>query len=276
MIDPNSKLVVIIDDNGALSNVSNKACDFTRDNISVELVALEDHIYIGHHKPFNTVYAEMFTPNTVSNDLVAEYFNGTVWTTLELADESMGFTRSGFIFWNKVGMRSTAINAVERFYIRVKPSVNQSNTSIRAINLVFADDSAMRSEFPEITNTELLPPGEKSHIMTHVASRNFILHQLRNHYQKANPTGSFYQKINQFDLIDIFEIREAAVFLSLSKIFFNLSDSPDDHWWIKYKEYLDKFEEKMTVARLSIDTDNDGIDNVNENQRAFQPTRWAR
>jgi hypothetical protein len=76
--------------------------------------------------------------------------------------------------------------------------------------------------------------------------------------------------------MDVFEIREAAIFLALSKIFFNLSDSPDDHWWIKYREYADKYEAKMTVARLSIDTDDDGITDEDEKQRQFNPTRWAR
>jgi hypothetical protein len=150
-----------------------------------------------------------------------------------------------------------------------------SSTVIRGINLIFADDASLKEEFSQIDNSNMYSPGETSHILTHVAARNYILSNLRNHYAKENnETG--LEKINQYDLMDVFEIREAAIFLALSKIFFNLSDSPDDHWWIKYREYADKYEAKMTVARLSIDTDDDGITDEEEKQRQFNPTRWAR
>jgi hypothetical protein len=276
MIDPAARFSVIKSDNGAFSNVSTDAADLTRDNFLFTMVAAEDYIYVGYSKPFSALYAEFVTPNTNAADLEAEIYNGTAWVSQQVDDETKGFTRSGFIFWDKSAMMSTSVNAVERYWIRFVPSVDTTAISFRGINMIFADDNSMVSEFPEILNSNLLPAGQTSHILTHVASRNHILHSLRNHYQKAGVNDSFLTKINQFDLIDVFEIREAAMYLSLSKIFFNLSDAPDDNWWTKYKEYQDKYEEKMTVARLSIDENNDGVDDNNEKQQQFQPTRWAR
>lgn len=276
MIDPNSKLTVLKDDNGVFTNVSNDAADLTRDNFGFTMVAAEDYLYVGLYKPFGSLYTELVTPNTNANTFAAEVYDGASWVSVELTDESKGFTRSGFMFWPKTTMEKATVNSIEKYYIRLKPSVDHTATTIRGINMIFADDSAMMSEFPEITNSNLLPPGQSSHILTHVASRNHILHSLRNHYQKAGVNDNFYTKITQFDLIDVFEIREAAMYLSLSKIFFNLSDNPEDHWWSKYKEYQDKYEEKMTAARLSIDQNNDGVDDSDEKQRQFNPTRWAR
>jgi hypothetical protein len=276
MIDPNAKFTVIKSDNGAFLNVTNAAADFTRDNFLFTMVAAEDYIYVGLDKPFNALYVEFVTPNINPADLTVEVYNGSSWVTASPDDETNGFTRSGFIFFDKSAMLKTSVNANERYYVRLVPSVDTTAMSFRGINMIFADDSDMVSEFPEILNSNLLPAGQTSHILTHVASRNHILHNLRNHYSKAGVNDSALKKINQFDLIDVLEVREAAMFLALSKIFFNLSDAPDDNWWTKYKEYADKFEEKMTLARLSIDENNDGVDDAGEVQQQFQPTRWAR
>jgi hypothetical protein len=280
MIDPKSKLTVLHDDNGTFVDFTELAADLTRDNFQMQLTAAEDYIYIGYEKPFGSLYAEMYTANNNANVFTAQMYNGTSWVALSnYSDESQGFTRSGFMFWEQDDMKATAVNTITKYYIRLKPSANHTTKTVRGINLIFANDAAMIAEFSEITNSNLLPAGEVSHIRTHVSTRNHILQQLRNHYQKLNTsesTSTVAEKINQFDLMDIFEVREAAVYLSLSKIFFNLSDSLEDHWFIKYREYQDMFEKKMTVAYLSIDTDNDGVKDANETQRQFNPTRWAR
>jgi hypothetical protein len=276
MIDPNAKFTVIKDINGTLSNLTEDASDLTRDNFTLALDASQDYLYVGLHKPFGSMYVELVTPNTNANSFVAQIHNGTTWVTIDLTDEGKGLTRSGFMFWTKTDMAKQTVGGIEKYYIRLRPSLTHSATVLRGINIIFADDQDMRQEFAEILNSNILPAGEVGHVMTHVASRNHILHTLRNHYQKAANPDLALKKINQFDLIDVFEVREAAMFLSLSKIFFNLSDNPEDHWWAKYKQYADKYEEKMTVARLSIDDNDDGIDDNNEKQRQFNPVRWAR
>ncbi len=279
MIDPKSKYTVLHDDNSVFVDLTEDAADLTRDNVNIGLVAAEDYIYVGLDKPFGALYIEMVTPNANANTFAAEIFDGTSFVSIDLTDESRGMTRSGFMYWDKTSMTSTTINGIAKCYIRLKPSADHSASVLRGLNLVFSDDASMKQEFIEIDNANLLPPGEVSHIGTHVASRNYILHNLRNHYVKSKSTvssGYVVEKINQFDLIDIFEVREAATFLALSKIFFNLSDNPEDHWWSKYREYQDKFEEKMVSARLSIDTDDDGVDSASETQKQYNATTWTR
>lgn len=279
MIDPKSKYTVLLDDNGSFTDLTDDAADLTRDNFALELVAAEDKIYVGLYKPFNSMYTELPTPNTNAGSMSAEIWNGTAWVSTSLTDETKGYTRSGFMYFDTTDMTETTVNGVDMFWVRLTPSVDQTAMQVRGINLIFADDSAMKAEFWEVDNASILPPGETSHVGTNVATRNAILHHLRNHYSKQQSTPNqvtVLAKINQFDLFDIFEVREAAVYLSLSKIFFNLSDNPDDHWWLKSKEYQDKYEQKITVARLSIDQDNDGIKDPEETQAQFQPTRWFR
>lgn len=276
MIDSRTKLYVLHDDNSVFVDHSDNAADYIRDNFSVELIAAEDYLYLGYTKPFGSSYIELVTANINANTLALEYWDGSAWTSQSLTDESKGMTRSGFLFWDKSVMNSTTVNSQEAFWVRLKPSVDHSVTSIRGLNLVFSDDNMLKSEFFEIDNSNLLPPGETTHIVNHVASRNTIIQRLKNlNYIKVDAAGNRLD-MNQWDLIDTFEVRQAATMLCLAKIFFILSDSPDDTWWAKFREYQDKYEEMFRLARLSIDQDNDGVDDADEVKQQVKSYRWNR
>jgi hypothetical protein len=131
-------------------------------------------------------------------------------------------------------------------------------------------------EFFEIDNANVLPPGEVSHISAHVASRDMIIQQLRNMGYVKEDDNSNISNLTPWDLHDINEIKQAAKYLALSKIFFNLSDSVEDNWWKKYREYHDKFEEAFRLARISLDLNNDGIKDTEEMGRKVKSWSWSR
>lgn len=275
MINPKTKLTVFHDDNGVFTDHTDSASDYIRDDFSMTLVSLEDYVYIGYYKPFNSVYVEFSTANVNSNDFALEYYDGTTWTTLELDDDTKGWTRSGFMHWDKSDMNEVEINSTTKYYIRMKPDSDHSATTLSGLNLVFSDDNQLKQEFFEIDNANLLPSGQSSHINSHVASRNTIIQMLRNQgYIKTN-SSTGQENIDQFDLHDVFEIRQAATYMALSKIFFNLSDSVDDNWWAKYKEYQDKFEGMFALAKLTLDQDDDGNED-SEEKRNYKSKRWNR
>lgn len=276
MIDPTTKLYVFHDDNSVFSDFTDLAADYIRDEFSMTLVAAEDYLYLGYYKPFNATYVKLITANTNANELALEYFDGTTWQSRSVTDETLGMTRSGFLLWDSTDMASTTINSQEAFYVRIKPSADHTVTTARAMNLVFADDNALKQEFFEIDNSSLLPPGETDHIVHHVAARNTIIQKLRNlQYIKTNSDG-IYVNMTQWDLFDLFEIKQSAIMLTLSKIFFLLSDSPEDTWWAKYREYQDKFEEAFKLARLTLDVDDDGVKDAGENLVKKKVSRWQR
>jgi len=275
MIDKRIKLTVMHDDNSSFTDYSDLAVDYLRDPFDLTMVSAEDYLYIGYSKPFNSTYVELEVPNTVSNQFTIELYDGSGWATMDANDDTNGMVRSGFISWEKGDMALTEVNSVSAYYIRLKPSVDHSQTTVRGINLVFSDDQMMKQEFFEIDNSNLLPPGETSHITKHVASRNNIMQLLRNQgIIKTNSTTG-EENINQFDIHDIFEMRQAATYMALSKIFFNLSDSQEDNWWSKYIEYQNKFKSMFALAKLSIDTDDDGVKEESE-KKVFQTKRWNR
>ena len=275
MIDKDSKLIVMLDDNSVFSDISDLAVDSTRDPFSMTLVAAEDYLYLGLYKPFNASYIELEVPNTVSNTLTIEYYNGTSWVDANASDETLGLTRSGFIQWDKSNMGSVTINSTVGFYVRIKPGSDQSATTVRGINLVFSDDNTLKQEFFEITNSNMLPVGETSHIMKHVAARNHIIQMLKQQgYVKYDSSGTELN-MTQWDLHDVIEIKQAAAMLALSKVFFNLSDSIDDNWWVKYLDYQGKFEESFRLAKLSFDLDDDGVKDEVE-KAVYKSQRFSR
>lgn len=277
MIDPLSKLTVLHDDDSTFVDYSDNACDYIRDEFSVGLDQADDYLYLGYFKPFGATFVALTMPNTNANTLNAEYYNGTSWVSLELTDESKGFTRSGFLFWDQTNMKEVSVNGKSKFYIRLRPSVTHSATTYRGINILFADDNALKQEFSEIDNETLLPAGESSHLNRHVGARNMILQMLRNKGILKQSSGSTSVKdLTAFDILKLEQVRQAAVMLTLSNIFFMLSDSREDTWWAKYEEYQDKFEESFELLLLAIDTNDNGQEDVEETNEPFKVQRWLR
>jgi len=253
---------------GVYDDYSSDAADFIRDNFSFTMLSSE-YIYAGLHKPFGAVFVALESPNTVPVEMFVEYYDGSSWVESSyLSDETKGLSRSGFVFWDKTKMSSISIDGSERFYIRISLSANTSAMTFRGINLIMSDDSRMKANFPPITGTSFYPEGESSHLLTHVSARDEIIMELRKRYQKNNSsTADLWEKINVWDLIDLFELREAATYLALAKTFHNISDNTEDHWYEKYRHWSEKYKAAFEAAYLSIDTDDDGIDDVEEVQQ---------
>ena len=276
MIDPRNKITIFHDDNSVFTEYTQEAADYSRDDFSITLSSTEDYIYAGFYKPFGDLYVELTTANTNANTLSAEIYDGTSWVSVTLTDDSKGYTRDGFQHWDKSDMKEVEINSVTLYYIRFRPSSDHTATDVRGLNLVFSDDNQLEQEFEEITDAGFLPSGRTSHIMSHVSARNHIIQKLRNIGYLKYDANSRKENLTYWDLHDVFEIRQASAFLTLSKIFFNLSDSVDDNWFQKYMEYQKKFDQMFALARLSIDTDDDGVVDGGEDGRNAQTLRWTR
>lgn len=278
MIDSRTQLSVFWDDNGVFTDYTDSMADFIRDD--ADLAAFDsanDWIYLGFYKPFSSAYFHITAANTdTSAANTAEYYDGAAWQSLTIKDETKSFSRSGFIFWDKSVMNSVAINSTTKYWVRIKANVAVTALTFRAINVLFSDDNSLKQEFAEIDNSGLIPAGQTDHVLSHVSARNDILSHLRNiGYVKYNSTTG-EENITPWDLHDIFEVRQASVYLTLSKIFFNLSDDVNDHWWAKYKEYEDKYKVAITVPKLSVDTDDDGVKDTAEKLEISKVVRWVK
>ena len=265
MLRTKNKLTVLDDDNSSFSDYSVEALDFDRDTFTITLDSSTSYLYVGFEKPINTFYCELGTANTNAGVFTGEFYNGSTWATLSgLYDETASLTRSGFIQWdrNQTDEAATSVNSVEKFWYRFSPSVTHSATVIKGLNLIFADDTDLKREFFEVS--DFLPSGETSFILTHVATRDHIIQVLRNSGRYKKDLGGTKKDITVFDILDLGQIKLAATYLALSKIFSNVQDTETDMYRQKSIDYYSLYSMAEKNGFLTLDTDDDGITDDSE------------
>ena len=273
MIDSRNKLTVLSEAIGSFTDHSNEAVDYLRDDFTATGAEL---IYVGFTKPINAIYAELTTPLTAGSGLVVEAWDGSQWSEVSFFDETAGLSRSGFITWDRQGEESkVAVDGKELFWVRLN-YMSSDPLVVAGLNIVLSDDAQLEKHFPNALDPRVVPSGFTSHIASHVSARDSIIQRLRiEGYIKYDDTSSV-EDVTPWDLLDIFEFREAATFWALARIFFNLSDNVDDLWWQKHEEYRKAFEKSFSRARLSIDKDDDGEVDADEDKIVHRTSRVVR
>lgn len=259
-----NELKVFIDDNSSFSDISLGMENYIRDTSALPLVALEDYIYCGLYKKFQQLYAELSTANTNAATFTAEYYNGTTWVSLvNFIDESLGFTRSGFLKWDldQTNWATVAVNSETLYWIRLKPSADFSaGTILGGLNIVFSNDVDMQEGYSTID--DLKASANESFIQYHQAARNEIIQLLRNagHTKYNNELLN----ITKWDILKPHEIREASKWKALELFFFELSNEVGDKYDQLSQKCANKFSSAFNLYLLSIDKDDDGVLDSNE------------
>lgn len=255
-------LNVLHDDNGIFADYSKESRDYLRDDYLIDFVGIEDYLYIGLYKPFNKTYLELKTPSVTNINLTAEYWNGSGFQAIELDDDSNGLIRSGFIGFNKpTDWASNTINGKDAYYIRL--SADDFTSEIQGLNIVYSDDNDLRKEVRCID--EFTQGNDNTFIAYHNSSRDEIVQNLRNGGYSTQLDNSFLsQNFTKWDLLDFGEVRQAAKYLCLSKIFFDVSENTDDKQYQRYIDFNQKFGEAFNLYRMSLDKNDDGIANDEE------------
>src|SRR3990167_11019377 len=297
-----NKLKVFFNDASAVTFTDRtlEAYEYNRDTFTMplEFDPSVDYMYVGRTKPFHAIYVEISVANAVSTTLSAEYYDGTTWTALALpVEDTKAFQRSGFIkcevpledsstrtlLWEE-----NAVNSVTRFWIRFKVAADlTSTTALKGINIVFSDDEDLKSEDYGILN--YLPKDEygtaaASHILSHLAAKNIIIDQLqRSGRYKTTDTGSVATSgeglivaIDEWDLHDIAQVRQASKFFALEKIYREASDSVDDVHWSKAEKFGKMASHAMELFTLSLDSNDDGEESSDEREATQQGGRFIR
>ena len=236
------------------------------DKTVTETITTSDKLLIGYYKPINSVYIEMSTANVNPTNLSIKYYNGTSFVDISSAvDRTFDLTESGFISWdrNLEDEAETEINSITQYWYEITIDADTSAITFDGINLVLSDDKDMQNYESQIRSTKWYPTGKDSFIGFHQGARNEIIQHLRNQ-GKGKYNGTEFKDLNVFDLIDSTQLKVASTYLVLSNVFFNYSDRPDDKYAQKYSLYKGKYEEALNVFYLSIDSDDDGIEDTTE------------
>lgn len=254
---------------------------FTTDEVDLVLQVGES-IDWAHYKPINAVWVEQLAPVEGLLDVVFEYWNGTAWAALgKLKDYTKKLKQSGWLIWsrNQLNEAKKEEHGLTLFWYRARvvaivqpdpapPSpLTEVELTLKGINLVFSQDADLLEEFPGIN--DLLPEGQPSFIGFHQSAMKDIVTDLRRQGKFVSPQDvmfpdgikrkMFAKNLDQFDLLDFSELREAAKFKALEKIMSWRSDATDDKFKQKADDFSDKYGAKMDLFLLSIDTNDDGL-----------------
>lgn len=252
------KLYVYFDDNGTFTDYSNDAYDFAENDFTGAIDSTEDYLYIGFFKPINTFYVEMATASTRDALLSGEYFNGSTFTSLDNQyDSTRAFKKSGFISWNRnqTDEAKTTVNSKEAYWYRFRADTTLDGT-IRGINIIFSDDDALKREYFEIL--DYLPSGKTSFILTHLAVKDQIMGEIKASGSFKYNSAQKKTELTPFDFLNVSQIKTAATFLTLSKIFSNVQDDEADIWRQKSIDYHAMYSAIRKNGFLDIDMDDDG------------------
>lgn len=149
-----------------------------------------------------------------------------------------------------------------------------SVVSAQGMNIVYSDDTDLKSEVRVLD--DYLATGDSSFISYHVAARNEIVQSLRNggYIKEQDPTAAFApflefnnikrENLNKWDVFDLGEIRQASKYLTLAKIFFDVSENVDDKHYQRYRDYEGMYGAAFKLFYISLDLDNDGNEDQDE------------
>jgi len=225
------------------TNFTNTLCDFSRDTSSVEL-ATDEYLYIGFDSRFYSFFLYGTTYNTNSSVISLEYFDGSSWQTInakDLADDTQGFSRVGFVSWkfdDSTEWEKTTHESIEQYWVRVSVDTATTSMELNAINCLFADDNDIIRMYPPLSRSDF-KLGETDYINIHVVVRDEIVQEFRNKglLKRGSESSYKYLRVVAQDLLDFQEVRMAARHLAIAKIFWGVSDNPEDSWAEKAKKH---------------------------------------
>jgi len=258
MKDLQSRLTILNYDGAAYTDISNALCDFGADTEKF-ILASAGALFLGFPKPITGVYCKMLTANETPLTVTVSLYAQNGWMVPKFLDDTQGFTRDGFISWElpETGVVANTVNATEMLWHRLTFSTDSEEIEATAISTLFADDSELQKEFPDILDSGFLL-GQTSHVLIHESTRDEIVQFFRNRGLRTIRNG-YYRRLTYWDIMDSQEIRMAARYLALSKIFENVANyDKDDNWRKKSIIFKGKYDKAIDLAFLTWDKLQDG------------------
>ena len=276
MINPSNILTVLREDNiGNTTNYTIQAADPMTDAFPLNIGTL-DSMYAGYEKPISSIYIYISSgQNLTGGNLVIEYWTGTMWKALPALDQTQFFNRNGTISWTMpTDWVPLEIDGIEKYYVCMYGDTDLTGLQIQYVGTVLSDDTDIALEYPGVLQSAYYPTGQTNFMSFLITAKEYIVSELlRRGYTKT--VGTEVEPINQWDILNIFELKQASLYYALSQIFFTLSDNSSDNFWQKYLDYKNKFETAMNLGMLRIDQDNDGQVDPNE-KASIASFRWVR
>lgn len=220
-------------------------------------------------KPLSKLYFDL----TGAHDgvLDAEYWNGSSLVNMVgLTDRTDNLVKRGWVQWEKQDDDATD-SGVYRYRFSITAVSAPISASLRFIGVILSEDKDLKTDVPDVV--DYLPSSDTSGIRFHVSARSDLVQFFRAKGKRVFDTEP--KILTEYDFHDPEELRQAAKYMALAKIFFWRSDAVDDKWYSKAKDFEARGYSAANVYFLSLDTDGDGVEDTAEKQ-AIQELRIVR
>jgi hypothetical protein len=151
------------------------------DSLAIALTT-SDALYVGYKLPFGSRYFHFGVLNVASVTVSVKYWDGSAWSAVEdLVDQTLGFTRSGFIAWqNQTDWAKQALSPltdVELYWLKITVSGTLTGTAtLQTVANIFADDQLLRAYYPElVSDTRYLPDSRNDFLEQYVAAKDLVV-----------------------------------------------------------------------------------------------------
>lgn len=247
-----------------------KMDDFTNDPIEFDFN--ESDLFIGFHKKIKEIYIELEARSDESEISVSAW-DGSSWVIInDLEDATFGLTQSGSVKWPEPtpNYKQNLDGSGEKFWVKLSFVSLPTLVGINGINITLSSDKDL-SFVPNIF--DFLPEASSSFIAFHQEARNMIVQMLRNSGKKISTYDNYLnnnliietRQVDQFDLLNVEEFRNASKYLALHLIFDFISKSNDDVFFQRSVRFYERFLESYNSNFVSIDGNNNGITDQGEN-----------
>lgn len=255
-------------ENGGFSDISLDLNNYDVDTSSLTLVDSVDYLYTGLYKTFKNLYVGI-NSNTVAGVLAYEYYNGTTWTSLKVKDESRNFSRSGFLSWDiPSDWAKTDVNGDSLFYVRLTGTIE---VVLSGLNMILANDNDLKEHYRQI---EDYLGADSSYIPLHQACKKDIIQRIRNSGKvKVSSISCALTDLTIWDFMEPGQLRNAAAYLCLSKIFAGVSDNSDGKYFQLSRTFRKEYKTAMDTFLLSLDFNDSGDKDTDEHSDSVNITR---
>lgn len=253
------------------TDISNEMSSFSTDEVDFELTPAQT-LRVGFRKPFALIYFELSTPSTASAKLTATYENEDGNQSLEIIDETKGFTRSGFIkFKRPEDIVETEASSIKKMFVEIKTDIAlDPGTKLKGVGVVFCNNQDLidiRSNVIDKLNKGESLIGKislaKDHIIREMNARGNI--KIKTDPTGSLTSGSYIDEVNEFDFFNIEQMRLACAYKALALFFLEeKSDKEGDKWEAQGMRYEVTAGELLDAYVSRIDIDDDGKEDLDE------------
>lgn len=209
-------------------------------------------IEIRSPKPLTQLFFDVAGSHNGTALAVSTWTGAAFESVTDSVDDTKVLTRSGYVSWRNP---TTIAKDGERYRYRFDTGqTDTQNLTFRFLGMVFCQEFDLKSQAASIARFK--PAGDTNLTRFLVAAKDDIVQNLRNRGKKI--WGTEPRDLTEFDFLEPGQVRTAAAYLALSKIFFEISDEPNDKWIEKSKDFAAKYGDAIQVFWLSLDLDGDG------------------